>query len=462
MEDAVGSDVFGFVHADDRDSARTGLEDLVGAADAAAGTPVELRLLAADGSVVYVEARGNDHSGDPDVGGLVVNVRDVSDRRRADEALRESEARTRSILAGAADGIITLDERGIIESFNNAAQRIFGRGEHEVVGRPGSVLLPDHVHDRFDAFVAEGEPLVDEGRIRYGSSSGARDVVTLEALRSDGEVFPVELTLSAVESGGRRSLTVILRDVTEKRALEQQLAFQALHDGLTGLPNRGRCSAASNTRMTRARRRADLLAVLFLDLDRFKVVNDSLGHRRGDELLCLAARAAATRACATPTRSPASAATSSSCCCEDVANIRAVTELAERIGQALAEPFDLEGTEVFVSASIGIALWRRRHRDPRGPAAQRRHRHVPRQGRRALALRAVRLGHAVVGRGPLRVRDRAPPRRPSGRAPPPLTSPSSTSTPAWRPSSRPWSAGTGRVTAWSPRPSSSPRPRRPG
>ncbi|HEX4906895.1 MAG TPA: diguanylate cyclase, partial [Acidimicrobiales bacterium] len=183
---------------------------------------------------------------------------------------RDDDARTRAIVDGAADAILTIDLDGIVESVNPGAERMFGRPAHQLIGRSVSALMQG----------ADGAPL--DGPVpAYG-----REVV---GIRADESTFPLELSVQDVQLGDRTVSTVIARDITDRKALERRLTSQATHDPLTGLPNRLLLIDRLTHALSRAERTGKSLAVLFCDLDRFKVVNDSLGHTAGDALLFTAA-----------------------------------------------------------------------------------------------------------------------------------------------------------------------------
>jgi diguanylate cyclase (GGDEF)-like protein len=149
-----------------------------------------------------------------------------------------------------------------------------------------------------------------------------------------------------------------VQDITARRKAEQGLHHLAFHDSLTGLPNRRRFhELLSQAVMQRdpPRPRRPAYAVMFLDFDRFKLINDSLGHNAGDEFLVQVSTASA-RACARTTWWRAWAATSSRCWCATWTHERSAVHLAERLMDALRQPFHVAGTELMTSASIGITF----------------------------------------------------------------------------------------------------------
>ena len=152
-------------------------------------------------------------------GGRIVGAsriaRDITARKQMEQALRESEARARGILDTAVDAIITIDSRGIIESFNKAAERLFGYQPQDVIGRNVSILMPEPYRSMHDAYLRN---YCETGRARIIGIG--REVI---ARRRDGTLFPAELAVSEVKLGDRRLFTGIVRDISERKRLEQEI-----------------------------------------------------------------------------------------------------------------------------------------------------------------------------------------------------------------------------------------------
>jgi diguanylate cyclase (GGDEF)-like protein len=156
-------------------------------------------------------------------------------------------------------------------------------------------------------------------------------------------------------NGALIGLTVSGRDITERRALEQKLAHQAFHDPLTSLPNRALFMNRLSHALARTARRPEAVAVLFLDLDRFKIINDSLGHHVGDRLLVEVS--ARLRECLRPADTVARLGGDEfAVLLEDIDGLSEATRVAERIAAVLESAFAFEGREVFVTTSVGIAF----------------------------------------------------------------------------------------------------------
>lgn len=164
--------------------------------------PVEISL-----SPLQVEA---------DISMVMITIHDISRRREAERALQASEARMRAIFETAVDAIVTIDERGMLERFNPAAERLFGYREEEVVGKNVSMLMPSPYRDMHDTYLA-----------RY-LSTGERRVIgsgrQVIGLRKDGSVFPMDLAVAEMRVGDKRMFTGIVRDISERKHAEQQQA----------------------------------------------------------------------------------------------------------------------------------------------------------------------------------------------------------------------------------------------
>ncbi len=207
---------------------------------------------------------------------LVGTVRDVSEEWRAHQ--------TRDLLAyvvqSSDDAIFTKRADGTITSWNAGAERLYGYAAAEAIGRPVTVLAPPH---------RRGEQVELTRRVFAGESIRHQEA---ERVRKDGTQLVLSLTISPVRDPAGRivSAAVMGRDVTERRQLERRLRHLADHDPLTGLVNRRRFESELQRELARVDRHGGSGAILSLDLDNFKAVNDAHGHAAGDALLCAVAR----------------------------------------------------------------------------------------------------------------------------------------------------------------------------
>jgi diguanylate cyclase (GGDEF)-like protein/PAS domain S-box-containing protein len=197
------------------------------------------------------------------------------ERKRAEVALQESEKRMRSVLDNVSDGLVTLDPAGEIDSINPAVSRLFGYDEKELVGQKVDALIATTHRGSFMNYV--------ERRLTQDlPASGALETM---GKRKNASLFPLEFLVNSMQVGARRLFIATVRDISERKAHTDALEYQALHDGLTGLPNRTLFGDRLRQALLGARRNQTMFGVLLLDLDRFKDINDALGHDRGDALL---------------------------------------------------------------------------------------------------------------------------------------------------------------------------------
>ncbi len=269
-----------------------------------------------------------------------------------DRDLRECEKRFRQLLDRSVDAIFIHDERGRILDCNSEACRSLGYTREE--------LLKLSVRDFATNLISEEEKRsVGEETLWRRALSSEPGVVTGihlgEHRRKDGATFPVEVSVGAIDYRGRRLIVASARDVTERVKLEAQLRHRAFHDDLTGLPNRALFLDRLDQAFARARRGGGSVAVLFVDLDGFKQVNDRYGHDAGDEALVVVAGwlRECVRAEDTVARYGGDEFT---VVLEGVANEPDAVRVAERILQTLRRPVRLRGGEARLGASVGIAL----------------------------------------------------------------------------------------------------------
>ncbi len=256
--------------------------------------------------------------------------------------------RLENILDNAAEAIITIDEQGSIESFNNAAERLFGYRDHEVLGRNVSELIPaprQSLHQGYLAYLLKTSETNVTGSDRE-----------VEAQRKDGTRIPVSLKVSETVVGGRRLYTGLLEDISERKAMLERLQQMAEQDPLTGLPNRILFRDRLKHAIAQACRNENVLALMFLDLDNFKDINDSMGHQAGDELLkAVAGRLRETiRLSDTLSRLGGDEFT---IILEGLAHADQAVTAAQKILNVFNEPFTLAGREFHVGTSIGIAIY---------------------------------------------------------------------------------------------------------
>ena len=289
-----------------------------------------------------------------DESGRTVAIRgistDVTEQRHEEDLRAEAAEVYRRIVEASSDAFVGADPRGLITDWNPAAETLFGWSADEVVG----TVLVDHLFPQEDRalYRAHLAALVPD-RDGDGLVIPARMEIT--ARHRSGHLFPVEVSLVTVRQGGQNEVRAFVRDITERRAHEIELTERALTDQLTGLPNRTLLADRLATAISAIGRRGRGAAVLFIDVDRFKVVNDSLGHRTGDILLM--ALADRLRTSVRPDDTVARLGGDEFVVlCQDLEHHAEAVEVAERIFAVLEEPFALGTRSHRVDVSIGIAL----------------------------------------------------------------------------------------------------------
>ena len=278
-------------------------------------------------------------------------IRDITERKRFEEALERLSRRHEMVLNSAGEGIFGLDLQGNATFVNPAAVRMTGWEPEELLGRPLHYLLH---HTKPDGAPYSKEECPIYAAFRTGIAHGRDDEIFW---RKDGTSFPVEYVSNpiTIEDDDIVGAVVTFKDVTERKALEEELRYQAFHDSLSGLPNRMLFMDRLAHALARADRRGDQIAVLFTDLDNFKIINDSLGHDVGDQLLVAVAERL--KACLRPEDTAARLGGDEfTVLVEEVDGVSDALRVAERIAESLQRPFALGRCEVFFTTSIGIAL----------------------------------------------------------------------------------------------------------
>jgi len=272
-------------------------------------------------------------------------IHDVTERKKIEKVIKESEERFRSLVQYASDIITILEADGTVRYVSPAVERVMGYKPEEQVGTSafGSV----HPDDKERALTTFATVL---------KRTGLHPPMEFRVLHKDGSWRNLEHVVNnLLDDPAVRGVMVNSRDVTERKILEEQLRHQAFHDLLTGLPNRALFMDRLEHALALAHRRGTRVAVLFTDLDNFKVVNDSLGHAAGDQLLKVVAERL--KACVRPEDTAARLGGDEfAILVEGVTGVGEVVQIAERIADILQPPFALEEQEVFATASTGIAL----------------------------------------------------------------------------------------------------------
>jgi diguanylate cyclase (GGDEF)-like protein/PAS domain S-box-containing protein len=281
--------------------------------------------------------------------GFTKIIRDSTEQYEAAQALRASEERLRLLIDGATEyAIFSLSSRGDITSWNAGAAEIFGYEQSEILGKPFSLLYSGEA-------VAAGVPASE---LLAAATTGRAEDNGWHVRKNGTRFFGSGHTslLRPDEAGEARGFVKICHDSTMRNELDEQMRRRALHDELTALPNRA--SFASNLRRSVARTQNEAgngYAVLYLDLDKFKEINDRLGHGAGDELLVGFARLL--ERCSRPGDIVSRAGGDEfTVLLTNIGSERDAVSVATRIALALREPLLLRDRKITVTASIGIAL----------------------------------------------------------------------------------------------------------
>jgi len=275
---------------------------------------------------------------------LASMVLDKLELRRLELARQAGQARFENISAASPDGIVCVDQEGVISFWNSAAERLFGHSADDAIGRSVDLIMPEWVHSR------RSDGMHEVASVALSHLVGR--TVELEALHRGGTEFPIELSLSMWHENGVASFGAIIRDISERRANEERLFKLAHHDPLTELPNR----AVLRSRIDQLARGTGRASVLILDLDGFKDVNDGFGHSAGDIVLKQVAKRLL--GCVRATDIVARLGGDEfALLLLGVGDYRHACTIADSAIQAIAKPIVLDGQTITVGASVGIAVY---------------------------------------------------------------------------------------------------------
>jgi len=264
------------------------------------------------------------------------------------QSLELESVKSHMIVEMAAEGIVSIDTKGLILSFNRAAQKIFGYSEQEIIGKNVSVLMPQPHRDHHDEYISR--------YLQTGLSHVIGTSRELQGLRKDGTTFPMDLSISEIALGETHFFTGLLRDISEQKLAQKQIEQLAHYDALTHLPNRSLFYDRLGQAIMMSKRRQRRIVLMYIDLDGFKQVNDSMGHHTGDLLLVEVAKRL--RLCVRESDTLARLGGDEfTVILNDTHEREDMEMLAKKIIESLDQPFDLQGHAVKIGASIGIARY---------------------------------------------------------------------------------------------------------
>jgi diguanylate cyclase (GGDEF)-like protein/PAS domain S-box-containing protein len=344
-DDLVGRRFSELAHPDFREGLRQRTRELERSAQP---QRFELRLLPLGGREAHLDLTltAIEHSGKP---ALLAMGFDVTDRKLAEDAVRESERRMRDLIENVQLISVLVDTRGEVSFANEYVLELLGYEEEEVVGRNWFLLaLPEDRRARVQEAYQE--------RIPAGTVS-PHDEYEIVTAKGERRYVSWNNTVLHDPQGGVSGMASIGTDVTERRRAEERLLHDALHDALTGLPNRALFMDRLRGAVARMKRRPQsLFAVLFMDVDRFKVVNDSLGHVAGDQFLVELSRLIAGTIRRPEHTLARLGGDEFAILLDDIEKRDDATRVVDRIFQILQAPIRLGSQEIFASLSIGIAF----------------------------------------------------------------------------------------------------------
>jgi diguanylate cyclase (GGDEF)-like protein/PAS domain S-box-containing protein len=308
----------------------------------------ESALLHRSGRTVWVIASTSpirDESGM--VTGALAMMSDITERKSIEEQLRQSEARYRQLVESSADAIV-VHQSGFIVYVNPAALRLVGASDvHELIGR-----------NALEFVVPEEREVVLERMKVVNKPGGYAPLIEEKFLRLDGTTVDVEVSATATIYNGVTATMVVARDISDRKRAEEQIRYLGQHDILTGLPNRALLADRLAQTIARAQRHHSFFALLFLDLDHFKKINDSYGHRAGDAFLRQVAERLTARVRAIDTVSR-QGGDEFIILLNELTHAEDAVTIARDICERLSEPLEIEGVQVHASVSIGIAVYPR-------------------------------------------------------------------------------------------------------
>ncbi len=312
-----------------------------------------------DGRMIWVQCTARievDRQGKPHK--LMGTLQDISERMELESSVRDQSDQVRAILENIAEGVILIDRLGTIVAFNPAAQRIFGYDPTEAIGQNVKMLMPAPHQAQHDQYIKNYQ--------RTGTAKIIGIGREVNGLHKNGTIFPIDLSISEIQSQGQTQYVGLIRDITVRKQHEAEIHRLAYFDTVTGLPNRRQLTDHLSQHLAVHLARRDFGALMLLDLDHFNQLNDSLGHNTGDELLLqVANRLTQLETWEGPLNSCMVARLGGD---EFAVLVPSLTDtgpmastIAKQCGDAvlaeLAKPYTLKDQTIVCTASIGVVLF---------------------------------------------------------------------------------------------------------
>lgn len=314
-----------------------------------------IRMKHKNGEWVWIDTRGRiaSRTNDGKAEWLLGTHFDVSDRMKAEKTLLHQSKQMQAIVENMLDGVISTNPAGIVLTFNQAAERMFGYKRDEIVGENMKLLVPPSKRDHLNGYLADA--------LDAGKSLASNRFIKMEALCKNGMTFPLELGVFKLKVSGETTFIGIVKDITDREKREHEIEQLAFYDPLTKLPNRRLLRDRLQHVIANGGQHNHYAALLFLDLNNFKNLNDSAGHNIGDLLL----QKVSQRLLESVRKSDTVArlggdefvilAENLSTDVQE-ASVQA-QRLAEKISAALKQGFNLNGSPYKCSASIGVTTF---------------------------------------------------------------------------------------------------------
>ncbi|MDP1680424.1 MAG: EAL domain-containing protein [Burkholderiales bacterium] len=268
--------------------------------------------------------------------------------RELNQKLRRNEARIRAVLDRVDEAIISMTSDGVIRTINPATERMFDYSSEELVGNNISMLMPEPYRSQHDHHLKH---YLETGQTTVIGSR--REIV---GQRRDGTTFPAELSVGEVKFAGEHLFIGAMRDIAERKATEARVNHLANHDSLTNLPNRNLLQDRARQSLMQASRQQQRVGIVFIDLDHFKTINDSLGHHVGDRLLQTVAQRV--RSCLRDEDTVArQGGDEFIVVLPNIKRFEDIGIVAQKLIVTLSAPYSIDGAELHTSASIGVAVY---------------------------------------------------------------------------------------------------------